>query len=388
MAPDQIAGKAYVLFGSTGDLATRKIFPGLYALHQKNRIEGTMIVACGRRAWTSEEYRSFVKQALGGAAKGGVETFLERIHYLQGELDDAILYRSLRKLIDTQTVVYHLAIHPEWYMPIVRGLGEAGLGGRVMLEKPFGTRRDSALELETFIEKYFHPSQIFRIDHYLVKPGLEAVARYQKKSGKLVSVHCRILEELDVRGRGKFYDAVGALRDVAQNHLLLMAATSLVDSGEAEPYVQEARARVIEQLAPTGDLVRGQYIGYRDADGVAPDSESETYVRVSAESRHPSAKGVVVVLETGKALRKKETTITFSYEDGSLETFDLDASGGQAEYATLIEAAFRDDRSKFIGMGEVLASWQFIDDVREKLDSTELFIYPKGLDPKDFLGRK
>ncbi|HVU80251.1 MAG TPA: hypothetical protein VHD37_02705, partial [Candidatus Paceibacterota bacterium] len=279
---------SYVLFGATGDLAQRKIMPALCALSAVHDLD---VVAFSRRPWSDEEYRNFIAPSLKRCDPATSRTFLERVRYAQGTFDDARAFAALKEKVSGEAV-FHLAVQPEFYLPIIEHLGKAGLQRKLLIEKPFGQGSESAQALEKAIEKYFPPDHIYRVDHYLGKEGLDAVldarrhdADFENSLGKdrVAKVICRIEESLTVAGRGEFYDGVGALRDVGQNHLLQMLAAVIMELPAHEDGLPQARARALASLEPrAADAVRGQYRGYREEDGVAAGSQTETYFKISA----------------------------------------------------------------------------------------------------------
>ncbi len=209
----------FVIFGATGDLSQRKILPALCALYASGAFpEGSDILAFSRRPWGDAEYRSFIQPSLKAFPEETSAKFLERIRYVQGTFDSADSFLQLKETVRTENVFFHLAVQPEFYEAIVHRLGDAGLHGSLLIEKPFGHNYASAASLERSLEKYFPPEHIFRVDHYLGKEGLEALlnrrrtdADFEKSlsSERIASVAVRLLETFDVEGRGEFYDAAG-----------------------------------------------------------------------------------------------------------------------------------------------------------------------------------
>ncbi|HVV15231.1 MAG TPA: hypothetical protein VHD55_02455 [Candidatus Paceibacterota bacterium] len=386
----------FVIFGATGDLAQRKIVPALCALYASGALpEGSDIVAFSRRPWGDAEYRSFIQPSLKAFPEEKAVKFLERIRYVQGTFGDPASFAALKDALRTQNIFFHLAVQPEFYESIVHGLGDAGLQGSLLIEKPFGHNYASAASLERGLEKYFSPEHIFRVDHYLGKEGLEVLlnrrrtdADFEKSlsSERIASVAVRLLETFDVEGRGEFYDAAGALKDVGQNHLLEMLATLLMNIPEDARGIPQARAEAIAGLAPKMSVqgavaaVRGQYEGYH-ADPEIPDgSQTETYFKVELRSAIPRWQDVPLVLEAGKALREKKSDIEISYKDGSKQVFDMDIPGARDAYEHMIEAALRGDATRFAGSEEVFAAWKLIDPLREQLLKLPLHRYDRGGD--------
>ena len=382
----------FVLFGATGDLAQRKIMPALCSLFLRKGIgDGVHIVAWSRRPWSDDEYRAFIRPSLAAFAPGEVALFLERVSYSEGTFDDASAFLAFKEKVASEDVVYHLAVRPEFYPIIVDRLREADLKGKLLIEKPFGHDYASAQALERTLEKCFAPEQIYRVDHYLGKEGLDAVlsarrqnADFEKSLTKeqVAQITCRIEESLDIHGRGEFYDSIGAFRDVGQSHLLLMLATVLMDLPTGDADVSGRRAAALALLSPdtSGLLVRGQYEGYTSEEGVLADSQTETYFKISARSSTPRWQDVTLVLEAGKALKQKKTEIEVHYQDGTHKLFNIEVPRTRDAYEVLIEAALAGDRSRFVGTDEMVGSWRFADAATLLLRETPLRTYQKGSD--------
>lgn len=392
----------FVLFGATGDLAKHKILPALCALYTKGALpEGSEIVAFSRRPWGDDTYRSFIEPSLKAFSADQVQNFLARVSYAQGTFGDPTSFAALKEKITTSEAFYHLAIHPEFYEAVVHGLGKAKLLGKLLIEKPFGHNYASAFSLENNIEKYFPPECIFRVDHYLGKEGLEALLAQRSTDTTLesslvkehvASVACRIFETVGIRGRGEFYDSVGALKDVGQNHLLVMLATLLMEIPPTLTEIPHARALALQALEPRvftqGGLavVRGQYEGYQGEPDVKEDSETETYFKIEVHSRSPRWDGVPLVLEAGKALKEKKNEIEVVYKNGTHRVFDMETPRIRDAYERVVEAALLGDISHFAGIEEVLAAWKFIEPLGVYLPQIPLHIYPKGsAGPGNFL---
>ncbi len=381
-----------VLFGATGDLARRKIVPALLSFFARDAWGAdARVVAFSRRPWSDNEYRAFIKPSLSSFPPAVVEGFLEHVSYAQGTFDDAAAFAALKEKIGSSDAVYHLAVQPEFHLSIVEQLGKAGLAGKILIEKPFGHDFASAQSLDLDIEKHFSPEHIFYIDHYLGKEGLEAVLKARREDGeferslakeRVARITCRIEEALDIQGRGEFYDATGALMDVGQSHALQMLAMALMDLPAQDRDVPGARAAALEALVPDASVaaVRGQYAGYLEEEEVAQDSQTETYFKIGAASRASRWQGVPLVLEAGKALSRKKTEIDIQYRDGTRRTFDIEVPRARDAYEALIEAAMAGDRSRFVCIEEILASWTFAEAVAERLKETPLRTYQKGSD--------
>ncbi|HVU80101.1 MAG TPA: hypothetical protein VHD37_01920 [Candidatus Paceibacterota bacterium] len=377
----------YVLFGATGDLAQRKILPALCSLHEKGILsEDAAIIAFSRRPWMDADYRAFAEPALKGFPPEAAGRLLSRIRYVQGTFDDSAGFVRLKELVGEREAFYHLAIQPEFYTHVVEGLGKAGLKGTLLIEKPFGHDLATAQALEKSIEEYFNLAQIERVDHYLGKEGLDAFLERRRGDAQfeaslaneeVASVTCRLLESLDVEGRGEFYDTVGALKDVGQNHMLEMLATVLMRLPQDHEAIPAARAQALAAVTPRM-AVRGQYEGYTQEHGVASSSQTETYFKLTASSAEARWQGTELVLEGGKALNEKKSVIELAYKDGRREAFDMERPRTRDAYEAVIEAALSGDHSRFAGREEVLAAWRFTDQAAGVMRAAPLAAYAKG----------
>ena len=378
----------YVLFGATGDLAQKKIMPALCALFVNGMLpEGSQIVAFSRRDWSDDDYRSFITPSLSKFDQSIVGHFLKKIVYAKGTFDEKSAYESLKEKIENEKVFFHLAVQPEFYTTIVMGLGETAVKGELLIEKPFGHDEVSARALEGHIEHYFKQEDILRIDHYLGKAGLVALleARHdilfesRLNNGEVKRIEVRMTECVDIAKRGEFFDAVGALRDVGQNHMLSMLATLLMDLDDAKKDIQHARAKATKSLLPATNIVRAQYDGYRDTEGVAPDSDTETYFSFDTNSTFPRWSGVPIHFVSGKALDEKKSAISVMFSDDTVHIFDMEVSRTPDAYETVIVAALSSNNELFQSFEEVLASWQFIDVVRRQMSIVPLVHYQKSV---------
>lgn len=401
---------SYVVFGATGDLAQRKIMPALCALYGDEYGEGILpadmqIIAFSRRPWSDDEYRNFITPALSKFSEQRfsmeqIEKFLAHVVYVQGMFDDSSGFKKILEMISGRRAFFHLAIQPEFYTAVIMQLQGVGLTGNILIEKPFGHDAKSAEELETLLEASFpndsEGEHIFHIDHYLGKKGLEEFIheretnhsfenRLNNKNVESIEVH--FFETIDIAGRGEFYDAVGALRDVGQNHVLTMLATTLMDveeDGTSHAEVRAgARTQVLRALAPTARVVLGQYEGYRNEPGVAENSKTETYFEIETSCTLARWSGVKITLAGGKALLEKRSDIVITFTDGTQKIVDIDApkinaSKNPDAYETIIRAALASDQAYFQSFAEVRAAWDFIDSILTVRDRHELHSYEKN----------
>ena len=317
-----------VIFGITGDLARRMTFRALYRLERRGQLDGPVIGVASEDMTTGE----LVKHAREAIGEGGQDVddavfgrLARRMSYLHGDVTDAALYRRLAARVGrAKRPLYYLEVPPALFGPIVEHLGAARLlrEGRVAVEKPFGHDLASARELNARLHRLLRESQILRVDHFLGKePVIEleylrfanlALAELWERTS-VSAVQITMAEDFGVEGRGRFYDSVGALRDVVQNHLLQVLALVAMDppAGGSADDTQDKKAEVFRAMPPADPqhYVRGQYQGYADTPGVARGSATETYVALRLEIDNWRWADVPIFLRAGKALPHTVTEV-------------------------------------------------------------------------------
>ncbi len=323
---------ALVLFGATGDLAYKKIFPALQALIRRGQLD-MPIVGVARSARTREQLLARIKDSLeqnGGLDPAAFAKLATLLRYAGGDYHEPATYgRLCQALGDARRPLYYLAIPPSLFATVAENLAHSGCAreARVVIEKPFGRDLASAEELNRTLHRYFPEQAIFRIDHYLGKEPVQNLVYFRFanpfveagwNNQHLESVQITMAEHFGVEGRGKFYEEVGAIRDVVQNHMLQVIAGLAMDCpGGSGPEAQrDARGRLlraVRALAPA-DVVRGQYRGYRQEPGVASDSQVETFAAVRFHIDNQRWSGVPFYVRAGKCLPVTATEVLVRFQ--------------------------------------------------------------------------
>ena len=439
-----------VIFGATGDLMNKKIVPALFHLFQKKKLPKLFhIIGFSRRNVTNEQFKENVIEILKTHQDTELEDeevkqFIQLFSYHQGNFPEKADYDRLAATlgrIDGEwktcaNKLFYLAVPPQYYEKIFLNLSDSGLtipcgpdGGwtRVLVEKPFGDDLKTAEQLDLLMAKLFQEEQIYRIDHYLAKEMLQNILAFRFSNNLMESswnnrhvekIEIKLYESIGVGTRGNFYDGLGALKDVGQNHLLQMLA--LVTMGRTEltnpEMIRSKRSESLKTLIPLSDhdiktqTVRGQYEGYKQLSGVSPDSITETYFKIVASLSDPRWEGVPVIIESGKSLpearkeivvsfnhitpclcpdpnKHQRNTVTFSLEpeekitirfwakkpglDMELEeqTFEFNLRKGRQkmqfveEYEKLLLDCIGGNQLLFVSTDEVKAMWRFIDPI-------------------------
>jgi glucose-6-phosphate 1-dehydrogenase len=448
----------FVIFGITGDLASRKLLPALLTLYSKKLLPPRFsIVGFSRRSFSREEFREYIRDRLkikpGQFREEEVKHFLDHLTYEQGMFDDPRAYERLAERLkgtddrwgQCSNKLFHLSVPPTLYEGILNHISTSGLSEacadetgwtRVLIEKPFGSDIETARALDKLLGKLFKEEQIFRIDHYLAKEALQNIIAFRFAnsifepmwdSKHVDKMHIKLFERAGMEGRGAFYDPIGALKDVGQNHMLQMLALVTMDrprSFEAGP-IRKERARVLSKLKaiPRRGLaaaaVKGQYSDYTSETGISPKSETETYFRLKTTIESPRWKNVPIYLESGKGFAESKAEIdvyfkpTNKKDEPNILTFRIQPDEGikirflvkrpgygfhiepkvlkfkyadvqsftdiPDDYERLIHDAIVGDQTLFASTDEIMSSWKFVTTLLEGWKDLPLMKYERGV---------
>ncbi|GAA9027457.1 glucose-6-phosphate dehydrogenase [Helicobacter pylori] len=414
-----------VLFGATGDLAMRKLFVSLYEIYTHYGFKkDSKVIASGRKELSNEEFLALLceKTQLHSREKG--EEFLAHISYFCVRLDNPKDFEELSKIATkNKPLIFYFSISPSFFATTAQHLAKNALNHantRLILEKPLGHDLKTCKEIFQSISTFFKEEQIFRIDHYLGKKGVQNILELRLNNpilnilwDQISAVEICVYETLGVEERGEFYDKIGALRDMVQNHLLQVLSLIATDLPNNLKDLRKEKIKVLKTLQPPKDfkkqVIRAQYQGYRDENKVNKESQTETFVAIKAFLDTPKFKGVPFYLKHAKKMPHNQASVKIHFNAvNTLEFFlsqdkitltlqdhqnplILETHHKQEflqPYAKLLYDAIQNNHNNFAHQLELEASWVFIDTLIEGFmnNATPLYSYEShNLNESEFL---
>ncbi len=347
--PRKPSANALVVFGASGDLAYKKIFPALYAMSHRGALK-VPVIGVASSKWNTEQFRARARESVEKTCSvvdtRTLNRLLSALQYVSGDYKDAATFDALRlALHDVQRPAFYLAIPPALFPTVIRGLKAVGIaeGGRVIVEKPFGRDLASARELNRVALDAFPEDAIFRIDHFLGKEAIMNLLYFRFANSFLepiwnrnyiASVQITLAEQFGVEGRGAFYESAGCLRDVMQNHLFQIVALLAMEPPASRHFesVNRQKTDVFAAMRPlgVGDILRGQYLGYRDEPGVAHDSDVDTFCALRVQIDSWRWGGVPWYLRAGKCIPVTACEVVVRLKAPPQNLFDDAARGEEA----------------------------------------------------------
>jgi glucose-6-phosphate 1-dehydrogenase len=351
---------ALVIFGATGDLAKLETFPALVGLVERGVLD-VPVIGVAKSGWGLDQFRDYATASLKlnnmDPGSPAAVQMLKQLHYVDGDLDDPATYQAMsNEMGDAQRTLFYLELPQGLFGRVAAGISHAGRAqnGRIMVEKPFGNDAASAQQLNATLQSYFPEDAIYRVDHWL---GLEPVdsLMFVRFANSIIepvlnrtyvqSIQITMAENFDVSDRGSFYDKTGAIKDVIQNHLLQVLATVLAEppDGTGLDSWRTSKSELLGALRPLAPetTVKGQYEGYLDVKGVAPNSKTETYAAIRLAVDSWRWEDVPILIRAGKCLPLTATEVTITFKRPPYDAFGL---GEQAPKNVLRFRVDPDDR--------------------------------------------
>lgn len=413
-----------VLFGITGDLSRQKLIPSLYNLFSKGALKpDTRFFGFGRKSMRDEEFQAFIETCVRSKSSHSVDVhlvdtlhqFMKQWSYVISELDSDNGYIELASRLKSDSSLVFLSLPPAFQLPVCKKLIEnkvvemssindamisgaaesisASFGRKIALEKPYGHDSASAKELEAYLSSKLNQSQILRVDHYAGKQALVELERAAEQGvfqallelKSIKSIEVTLCETADVSQRGAFYDSVGALNDVLQNHMLHMLSTVLAlpqigMTSSVPGHLSKIRSKILEAIEVTSVSALGQYAGYSTSDGVSSDSTTETFFNIEGRFGKHAASAIKIKLVGGKALKTSEASVIISLKNGKKVAIGVNGYGTKEAHEQIFEDAVAGNLDRFISYKQAMAGWRIVESAKKKHAGKKLVVYKKGTD--------